>query len=167
MINSLRAKTLTATSATVAHRPKNSERKNPSFTKTSKQDSPQRSTRSGRKVKQANYDMKHHPMDTVVKPRTAAKRAAARDHKLGLNQSVKVKSSRAGYESLQGSPATPVRKFKNHQQFPESKKQLSSHDTDTRDHHQIDSSASPVALKEDLGNSTALEKNKKLTWQQL
>jgi hypothetical protein len=34
-----------------------------------------RSTRTGRQVKVANYDMKHHPMDDVLRPKAAAKRS--------------------------------------------------------------------------------------------
>ena len=34
-----------------------------------------RSTRSGRQVRAANYDMKHHPMDDTLRPKAAAKRS--------------------------------------------------------------------------------------------
>ena len=34
-----------------------------------------RTTRSGRNVKAANYNMKHHPMDDALRPKTAAKRS--------------------------------------------------------------------------------------------
>ena len=47
----------------------------------------QSSTRSGRRVGVANYDMKHHPMDTVLRPRAAAKRI--RKHQLGVGQKEK------------------------------------------------------------------------------
>ena len=110
----LEPNTPTPSSTTIAHRTRNAEHKNPSLLETPKNISPRKSTRSGRKVKQANYDMKHHPMDTVIKPRTTAKRAAARDHNVGLDQTFKVNSNRPGDES---SPATSVRKSKNLQKF--------------------------------------------------
>lgn len=159
----LRARTLTSKPAKVTPRSTNAGHKTPSILETPKHSTPLNSTRSGRKVKQANYDMRHHPMDTVVKPRIAAKHTAAREHDLGLDQSFKVRSSRAGNEPPQNIPATPGRTFKHHRQFPESGKQLSPQDTDALDDHHIDSSASPLSLKEDLGNSTILGKKKGLT----
>ena len=162
-MNALEPKTPTPNPTTIAHRARNAEHQNPSLLETPKNISPRKSTRSGRKVKQANYDMKHHPMDTVVKPRTAAKRAAARDYSFGLEKASKVESSRAEYESLQGSPATSVRRSKKRQHSPESTNQSLSHDTDTLEDHQTDLSVSPPPLKDDLGNSTTLEKSKGLT----
>lgn len=43
---------------------------------TRKCETPKKSTRSGRKVKPANYDMKQHPMDTMLRRLNTAKRAA-------------------------------------------------------------------------------------------
>ena len=102
-------------------------------------------------------------MDTVVKPRTAAKHAAARGHDLKLDPTFKPKPRRVENESLQASPATPGSNRKKYGQFSELKKQLSPLDTDTLDDHQIESSASPLPRKEEIGNSTTVEEGNGLT----
>lgn len=70
-----------------------------------KHDTPQEqeSTRFGRKVKLANYDMKHHPMDTTLKPRATKKCATARNLDFDLNRSTKIRKSSGTGEAAEES----------------------------------------------------------------
>ena len=51
-----------------------------------------RSTRSGRSVKAANYNMKYHPMDAVIRPKLSEKKATQIDK----SSAVPIKKSRQG-----------------------------------------------------------------------
>ncbi|KAL8832220.1 MAG: hypothetical protein Q9191_000390 [Dirinaria sp. TL-2023a] len=67
-----------------------------------------RATRSGRNVKAANYDMKHHPMDETLRPKAAAKRSVRFQ---GLSpsprpRSISPKNPEKAKNSANGSPRT-------------------------------------------------------------
>lgn len=69
-----------------------------------------RSTRTGRQVKVANYDIKHHPMDDVLRPKAAAKRSVRFS---GLASSSQSKSNKAETNTRTTPGSSPTATFDN------------------------------------------------------
>lgn len=69
-----------------------------------------RSTRTGRQVKVANYDMKHHPMDDVLRPKAAAKRSVRFS---GMPDSYQSQSSKARKSTRATAESSPTTTFDN------------------------------------------------------
>lgn len=65
-----------------------------------------RSTRTGRQVKVANYDMKHHPMDDVLRPKAAAKRSVRFSGMPDSYQSQSFKAKTSTRTTAESSPTT-------------------------------------------------------------
>lgn len=86
-----------------------------------------RSTRTGRQVKVANYDMKHHPMDDVLRPKAAARRSVRFS---GLPSSPQRKFTKAETTTKSTPASSPIATFDNPftKSIPEDWYQLSDFD---------------------------------------